>query len=186
VFGTWPTTAAWSNVLPLRIPFLLSRLDDPFMGGNLGGSFSGGSLAVLPTWTLPSLGSGTLAPTTPSQGSGSGTLQITHDPATTNGGGWISTQPPTSGTLVLSGTGTSGITSSVAAASGDGRTVGWIDSGAGSATTAFAAPGDTNIDWSIDILDAAPFLSGSTFVSGTPASWNQGDFAYEGVVDVTL
>jgi hypothetical protein len=95
VFGTWPTTAAWSNVLPLRIPFLLSRLDPPVMSGNLGGSFWGGSMA-------------------------------------------------------------------------------------------FAAPGDTNIDWSIDILDAAPFLSGGTFVSGTPALWNQGDFAYEGVVDVAL
>jgi hypothetical protein len=95
VFGTWPTTAAWSNVLPLRIPFLLSRLDPPVMSGNLGGSFWGGS-------------------------------------------------------------------------------------------SAFAAPGDTNIDWSIDILDAAPFLSGGTFVSGTPALWNQGDFAYEGVVDVAL
>lgn len=124
VIGSWPTTTPWSNVLPLRIPYLLSRLDPPFMGGSLGGGLlSGGSLAALPTWTTPSLGSGTLAPTTPSQGIASGTLQVALDPAT-NGGGWILNQPPTSGTLVLSGSGTSGITSSVAAASSDGQTVG--------------------------------------------------------------
>ncbi|MFM7206820.1 MAG: beta strand repeat-containing protein, partial [Planctomycetaceae bacterium] len=38
--------------------------------------------------------------------------------------------------------GASGITSSVAAASGGSRTVGWLDNGDGSVTFAFAAPGD--------------------------------------------
>jgi autotransporter-associated beta strand protein len=84
-------------------------------------------------------------------------------------------------------TGTSGITSSAAAAesaAGTPRAVGWIDNGDGSLTTAYAAPGDTNIDWSIDILDAANFLSGGKFDTGSPAIWFEGDFSYDGVVDI--
>jgi fibronectin-binding autotransporter adhesin len=84
-------------------------------------------------------------------------------------------------------TGTSGITSSTAAAesaAGTPRAVGWIDNGDGSLTTAYAAPGDTNIDWSIDILDAANFLSGGKFDTGSPAIWFEGDFSYDGVVDI--
>jgi len=80
--------------------------------------------------------------------------------------------------------GTSGITSSVAASSGGDRTVGWLDNGDGSVTFAFAAAGDTNLDWQVDIIDAANFLAGGKFDSGTPASWNEGDFTYDGVVDI--
>ena len=83
--------------------------------------------------------------------------------------------------------GTSGITSSDAAADlaqSIPRTVGWLDNGDGSVTFAFAAPGDTNLDWSVDILDAANFLAGGKFDSGTPATWNEGDFGYDGVVDI--
>ncbi len=84
-------------------------------------------------------------------------------------------------------TGTSGITSSVAAAqvaSSIPRAVGWVDNGDGSLTTAYAAPGDTNIDWSIDILDASNFLAGGKFDTGSPAIWIEGDFSYDGVVDI--
>ncbi|MFM7245433.1 MAG: PEP-CTERM sorting domain-containing protein, partial [Planctomycetaceae bacterium] len=84
-------------------------------------------------------------------------------------------------------TGTSGITSSVAAAQvavSVPRAVGWIDNGDGSLTTAFAAPGDTNIDWSIDILDAANFLALCKFDTGLPATWIEGDFSYDGIVDI--
>jgi fibronectin-binding autotransporter adhesin len=80
--------------------------------------------------------------------------------------------------------GTSGITSSVAAASGGDRTVGWLDNGDGTVTFAFAAAGDTNLDWQVDILDAANFLSGGKFDSGSPATWNEGDFTYDGLVDI--
>jgi autotransporter-associated beta strand protein len=83
--------------------------------------------------------------------------------------------------------GTSGITSSAAAADlalSIPRTVGWLDNGDGSVTFAFAAPGDTNLDWTVDILDAANFLAGGKFDSGLPASWNEGDFGYDGVVDI--
>jgi len=84
-------------------------------------------------------------------------------------------------------TGTSGITSSVAAAevaSSVPRAVGWIDNGDGSLSAAYAAPGDTNIDWSIDILDASNFLAGGKFDTGSPAIWIEGDFSYDGVVDI--
>jgi hypothetical protein len=80
--------------------------------------------------------------------------------------------------------GASGITSSVAAASGGDRTVGWLDNGDGSVTFAFAAAGDTNLDWQVDIIDAANFLAGGKFDSGAPATWNEGDFTYDGVVDI--
>ena len=83
--------------------------------------------------------------------------------------------------------GTSGITSSAAATAlsqSIPRTVGWLDNGDGSVTFAFAAPGDTNLDWSVDILDAANFLAGGKFDSGLPATWNEGDFGYDGVVDI--
>ncbi len=84
-------------------------------------------------------------------------------------------------------TGTSGITSSAAAAAVaqfTPRAVGWLDNGDGSVSFAFAAPGDTNIDDTVDILDAANFLAGGKFDSGMSATWNEGDFGYDGVVDI--
>jgi len=83
--------------------------------------------------------------------------------------------------------GTSGITSSLAAAdvaASVPRAVGWLDNGDGSLTAAFAAPGDTNIDWSIDILDAGNFLALGRFDTGDPATWVEGDFSYDGIVDI--
>ena len=84
-------------------------------------------------------------------------------------------------------TGTSGITSTAAAAgvaSSIPRAVGWLDNGDGSVTAAYAAPGDTNLDWSIDILDAGNFLAGGKFDTGLPATWIEGDFSYDGIVDI--
>ncbi len=80
-----------------------------------------------------------------------------------------------------------GITSSAAASSlaaSIPRTLGWLDNGDGSVTLAFAAPGDTNLDWRVDLLDAANFLAGGAFDRGTAASWHQGDFGYDGLVDI--
>lgn len=79
--------------------------------------------------------------------------------------------------------GTTGIISSVAAASGGSRTVGWLEHGDGSVTFAYAAAGDTNLDWNIDILDIANTLAGAKFNSGLSASWSEGDFNYDGVFD---
>ena len=85
-------------------------------------------------------------------------------------------------------TGSTGITSSVAAAAmaagTSPRAVGWIDDGSGALSVAFAAQGDTNIDGQIDILDVANFLSSGKFDSGEPAVWSQGDFGYDGMVDI--
>jgi autotransporter-associated beta strand protein len=84
-------------------------------------------------------------------------------------------------------TGTSGITSSTAAAdiaSSQPRAVGWLDNGDGTFTVAYAAPGDTNIDWAIDILDASNFLALGKFDTGLPATWIEGDFSYDGIVDI--
>ena len=84
-------------------------------------------------------------------------------------------------------TGTSGITSSTAAvdsAAGSPRAVGWLDNGDGSLTVAYAAPGDTNLDWSVDILDTANFLALGKFDTGSPATWREGDFNYDGFVDI--
>jgi autotransporter-associated beta strand protein len=83
--------------------------------------------------------------------------------------------------------GTSGITSSTAAAelaSSNPRAVGWLDNGDGSMTFAYAAPGDTNVDWSVDVLDAGNFLTFGKFDAGLLATWQEGDFNYDGVVDV--
>jgi hypothetical protein len=83
--------------------------------------------------------------------------------------------------------GTSGITSSAAAADlsqSIPRSVGWLDNGDGSLTASYAAPGDTNLDSTVDVLDAANFLAGGKFDAGLPASWTDGDFGYDGVVDI--
>ena len=77
--------------------------------------------------------------------------------------------------------------SSVAAADvalGIPRAVGWKENGNGSLTFAFAAPGDTNIDGVVDILDAFNFLAGGKFNTGAPGTWSVGDFNYDGLVNV--
>jgi len=84
-------------------------------------------------------------------------------------------------------TGTSGITSSVSAAqvaASELRAVGWLDNGDGSVTTAYAAPGDTNLDWVVDILDVSNFVAGGKYGTIDPASWTEGDFNYDGIVDI--
>ena len=80
--------------------------------------------------------------------------------------------------------GTTGITSSAAAASGGSRTVGWLDHGDGSVTFAYAAAGDTNLDWSVDILDIANVIVAAKFNSGLPTSWREGDFNDDGLCDM--
>ena len=84
-------------------------------------------------------------------------------------------------------TGTSGIMSSTAAADvalGIPRAVGWKENGDGSLTVAYAAPGDTNLDWQVDVLDVANILAGGKFNTGAPGTWSVGDFNYDGLVNV--
>jgi len=91
--------------------------------------------------------------------------------------------------------GTAGIVSSVAATSFGTRTVGWLENvvldgsfnpvpNLGSVTFAYAAPGDTNLDWIVDSLDASNFAAAGKYGTGDPATWIEGDFNYDGVCDV--
>jgi hypothetical protein len=84
-------------------------------------------------------------------------------------------------------TGANGITSSAVAtdvALGESRAIGWLDNGDGSVEFAYAAAGDTNLDWQLNVLDAASILTAGKFNSGRPATWSEGDFNYDGVVDI--
>jgi len=99
--------------------------------------------------------------------------------------------PATLVAAILSGKGDGGwnggqgITSSAAAASTSlPRTVGWLDNGDGSLSVAFAAAGDANLDWTVDILDAAALGAGGKYQSGQAATWAEGDFNYDGFFDV--
>ncbi len=83
--------------------------------------------------------------------------------------------------------GTSGFTSAAARSAvvaGVSRGLGWLSSDDGSTTVAFAAPGDTNLDGLIDIIDVANILAGGMYDSGLGGSWSAGEFNYDGVVDI--
>ncbi|MFM7185639.1 MAG: DNRLRE domain-containing protein, partial [Planctomycetota bacterium] len=80
-----------------------------------------------------------------------------------------------------------GLTSAVAAAAvtaGMPRAVGAFFSDDGSTTLACAAPGDTNLDRLVDILDAAALVAGGRFNAGLPGRWQDGDFYADGLVDI--
>lgn len=83
--------------------------------------------------------------------------------------------------------GNAGVFSSAVAgalAAGQFRTVGWIRGDDGRVTFAFAAPGDTDLDGVVDVLDAANVMAGRRFDSGQAAIWSEGDFTHDGAVDV--
>jgi|GEM_PF-256937 len=80
------------------------------------------------------------------------------------------------------GIGSSAIDASFAA--GAPRTIGWLAQADGSISIAYAAPGDTNLDASIDLLDAANFVAGGMFDAAGQAVWADGDFTYDGLVDL--
>jgi autotransporter-associated beta strand protein len=83
--------------------------------------------------------------------------------------------------------GASGIVSSTAGASvmaGSDRRIGWLENGDGSITLGSTAPGDTNLDGQVDILDASNLFTGGRYDAGTGGTWNAGDFNYDGVVDI--
>jgi len=83
--------------------------------------------------------------------------------------------------------GAAGITSSLIAAEvarGVPRSIGWMENGDGSVSFGYSAPGDTNNDLQVDVLDVANFFAGSKFDTGLPARWTEGDFNYDGFVDM--
>jgi autotransporter-associated beta strand protein len=84
-------------------------------------------------------------------------------------------------------TGTTGIGSSAVAAAiaaVEPRSLGWVQRDDGSYLVAYAAPGDTNLDGCLDILDASNFFSGALFNTGRAGRWSAGDFNYDGGVDM--
>ena len=86
-----------------------------------------------------------------------------------NGGGWD---------------GSAGLTSSAAAASGGTRAVGYVIGPDGSTRASFAAPGDVNLNGSVDVFDLVAVGSSGSYGSGRPAVWSQGDFTYDGASNV--
>jgi autotransporter-associated beta strand protein len=83
--------------------------------------------------------------------------------------------------------GTSGITSTFA---GGDRAIGYrVAEGSGNIPSgfmevAYAAPGDSNLDGVIDILDIGDILAAGKFDTGRTANWVQGDTNYDGVLDI--
>lgn len=80
-----------------------------------------------------------------------------------------------------------GITSTAvatAASGGTTRTIGWIEGNGGTVSFGLTAPGDTNLDGVVDLLDAANLIAGGAFDTGAAATWMAGDFGYDGVVDI--
>lgn len=79
-----------------------------------------------------------------------------------------------------------GITSAAveaARASGQPRAIGWRADDSGLALRV-VAPGDTNLDGLVDIIDAAALLAAGRFDAGGPASWCDGDFNADGGFDL--
>lgn len=81
-------------------------------------------------------------------------------------------------------TGTTGITSSTAAASGGTRTVGYIAGADGSARVSFAAAGDVDLTGTVDVFDLVAVNSSGKYGNGTASVWSQGDFNYDGATNV--
>jgi autotransporter-associated beta strand protein len=81
--------------------------------------------------------------------------------------------------------GVRGIKSSAATESGGTRTVGWLDNGDGSVTFGYAAAGDANLDWVVDVLDVSKFITAGKYDSSRTATWAEGDFNYDGFADIT-
>jgi len=51
-------------------------------------------------------------------------------------------------------------------------------------TVAYAIAGDTNLDWTVDVLDAANLIASGKFNAGLTSAWEDGDFNHDGMVDV--
>jgi autotransporter-associated beta strand protein len=83
--------------------------------------------------------------------------------------------------------GNAGITSTAVAAAvaaGTPRALGWLAAGDGSIVVSVAAPGDTNLDGVVDVLDVANVMASGLFDAGSGGSWASGDVNYDGLIDV--
>ena len=80
--------------------------------------------------------------------------------------------------------GTTGINSSVAAASGGTRAVGYVVDGDGAARVSFAASGDVDLSGAVNVFDLVSINSSGRYGTGSASVWSQGDFNYDGVTNV--
>lgn len=80
--------------------------------------------------------------------------------------------------------GSSGITSAAVAGSAGSRAVGYLVDASGGATVAYAAPGDTDLDGSVDVFDLVDVNAAGRYGTGQAAVWGQGDFNYDAVTNV--
>jgi len=96
--------------------------------------------------------------------------------------GWILTARGDGSWAGAAGLGSSAVTAAVGR--GEARAIGWIDNGDGSYSVMAAAPGDTNLDSLIDVLDVATMFSSGTYNVAAPATWSEGDFTSDGAFDI--
>jgi hypothetical protein len=69
------------------------------------------------------------------------------------------------------------------AATVESRTVGYVFD-QGRATIAYAAPGDTNLDGVIDVIDITNLVINADSSGSVDVGWTTGDFNYDGSVDL--
>ncbi|GEM_PF-5911332 len=62
-------------------------------------------------------------------------------------------------------------------------TIGYVIAPDGSATVRIAAPGDTNLDGLVDMVDVVDFINTGLYDTPQASSWQSGDFNYDGITD---
>ena len=78
----------------------------------------------------------------------------------------------------------SGIGSTLVAASGGTRAVGYLIAADGRARVSFAAPGDIDLDGVVNVFDLVGINGAGAYGSGAAADWATGDANYDGVTNV--
>ena len=155
------------------------------------GAVQASPLSVRPGGTVTIPSSGRLVVTTPGlavdEQAGGGRLDLGVGQVSIGAGGITGTDLRADIIAGRSGgswNGTSGITSTAAAASGGTRAVGYVVAPDGSAQVSFAAPGDVDLNGQVNVFDLVSVNSSGKYGTGQSAVWNQGDFNYDGATNV--
>jgi hypothetical protein len=74
--------------------------------------------------------------------------------------------------------------SSLAAGSNGTRAVGYVTDESGGFRVSLAAPGDTNLDGSVNLFDVMSIANSGVYGTGEASVWGQGDFNYDGVANL--
>lgn len=81
-------------------------------------------------------------------------------------------------------TGGVGIGSTAVGITSGARTIGYSVAADGSATVAFAAPGDLDLNGSVNVFDLVAMSTSAAFGKNVAAGWSDGDINYDGVADL--